>query len=491
MLEAAGVGNRLSKADYKAIVPQLRLELVDAQYALKSADFPVVVIIAGDDRVAANETVNRLNEWLDTRLIRTHVMAELNEAERDRPRFWRLWQAMPPNGGIAIWAGGLFRQVTAYLRGEIDGVQLETWTSHLESLQDDLVADGALVVKFFLHTPADAQRVRLKRAQSDPALGWRVDQRDWAALDSLSKARPVVERLLRRLSFPGSPWTVVEATNSRYRDVTVARTLLSALTSRLAQAPSPAMPSMLSAPDANQVSVLATVDLSARVEKELYRKRLNKLQSRLHRLSLEARERGLSTVLAFEGWDAAGKGGVIRRVTQSLESGDFRVISTAAPSAEERRYHYLWRFWRDLPAAGTVVIYDRTWYGRVLVERVEGFATEAEWQRAYDEINDFEAQMVERGYLVQKFWLHISPDEQLARFQARENTPYKQHKITEEDYRNRGRWADYERAVDHMVLRTSTEEAPWYLVSSNDKLHARIEVLEKVTAGLKLALRRL
>jgi AMP-polyphosphate phosphotransferase len=165
------------------------------------------------------------------------------------------------------------------------------------------------------------------------------------------------------------------------------------------------------------------------------------------------------------------------------------VIPVAAPTDEEKRYHYMWRFWRDLPAPGRLVVFDRSWYGRVLVERVEGFATPAEWQRAYDEINDFEHQLVEAGHLLQKFWLHISPDEQLARFEAREETSFKKYKITDEDYRNRERWDDYERAVDQMVLRTSTEVAPWHLVSAEDKQHARIEVLDTMTSALKAALR--
>jgi polyphosphate:AMP phosphotransferase len=494
MLDAAEVGNRLSKEEYRQVVPDLRVSLVNAQYDLHDADFPVVVIIAGDDRVAANEVVNRLNEWLDTRFMRTYVFGELSEAERQRPRFWRLWQAMPPKGRIAIWAGGLMREVTGYLSGEVDDAELESWTSHLETLQRAMVADGAVVIKFFLHTPEDVQRGRLKRAQKDPKLGWRVDQRDWAALGEIPRARPIVERMLRRLSAPGAPWTVVEATDERYRDVTIARTLLSALSARIGRPPAPgvALAPELFAPGAEQLTVLSRVDLTQRIEdKAAYRKQLNKLQGRLHQLSLEARERGLSTVLAFEGWDAAGKGSVIRRVTQSLEAGDYRVIPTAAPTEEERRYHYLWRFWRDLPPAGSFVIFDRTWYGRVLVERIEGFASDAQWQRAYDEINDFEEQMVERGHLVQKYWLHISQEEQLARFEARRTTPYKQHKITDEDYRNREKWAEYERAVDQMVLRTSSEYAPWHVIPSNDKYFARIDVLEKLTGGLKQALRRL
>jgi polyphosphate kinase 2 (PPK2 family) len=246
----------------------------------------------------------------------------------------------------------------------------------------------------------------------------------------------------------------------------------------------------LFAPAADQITVLSKVDLSASLEREDYRRRLDELQARLHRLSLKARARGVSTVLAFEGWDAAGKGGVIRRITQSLEAGDYRVIPTAAPTPEELRYHYLWRFWRDVPADGTLVAYDRTWYGRVLVERVEGLATDAEWQRAYDEINDFEDHLVEHGCVLQKFWLHISPEEQLARFEARELTPYKQYKITDEDWRNRERWDAYVQAVDQVVLRTSSEAAPWNVIAANDKYWARIAVLETVTEALKAALKR-
>ncbi len=236
--------------------------------------------------------------------------------------------------------------------------------------------------------------------------------------------------------------------------------------------------------------MLSKVDLSSRLERDDYRARLDALQARLHRLSLKARTRGLTTVLAFEGWDAAGKGGVIRRITQSLEAGDYRVIPTAAPTPEELRYHYLWRFWRDLPSAGTLVAYDRSWYGRVLVERVEGLATDAEWQRAYDEINDFEDHLVEHGCVLQKFWLHVSPEEQLARFEARETTPYKQYKITDEDWRNRDRWDDYVEAVDQMVLRTSSEATPWNVIAANDKHWARIAVLERVTDALRAALKR-
>jgi len=228
---------------------------------------------------------------------------------------------------------------------------------------------------------------------------------------------------------------------------------------------------------------------SGRLRREVYEAELERLQIELVKLQEWVKATGLRVAVLFEGRDAAGKGGVIRRVPQSLEAGDYRVIPVAAPTEEERKYPYLWRFWRHLPPAGRFAIFDRTWYGRVLVERVEGFADPAEWQRAYDEINDFEAQMTERGYFVAKFWLHISPEEQLARFQAREQTPYKQHKITEEDYRNREKWDEYVQAIDQMVLRTTTDSAQWHVIPANNKWFARVATLQAITEGLKRTLR--
>jgi polyphosphate:AMP phosphotransferase len=490
VLATAAVGNRVDKEAFKTAEPELRRRLVDAQYRLKDADFPVVIVIAGDDRLAAHRLLHRLNEWLDARLVRTHVFAEPLPDHAERPAFWTQWMALPPRGGMAVWAGGLLRQVVRHLEGQVDELELETWQRHLQVMQRQLLLDGALLVKFYLHTPVGVQRKRLKKARASTD-GWLVDERDFALVDHLEHSTPTIERVLRGTSVPGASWSVVEASDQRYVDLTVGETLLAALDARLA-AERPVEPSLGDAAftDLDQrASVLSAVDLDRSLERDEYRQRLAKLQARLHRLSDEARDRGISTVLAFEGWDAAGKGGAIRRVTQALEAGSYRVIPVAAPTAEERRYHYLWRFWRDLPRAGQTVVYDRTWYGRVLVERIEGFATPAEWQRAYDEIVDFEELITARGTVLAKFWLHISPEEQLARFQAREVTSYKQYKITEEDYRNRERWDDYVNAVDQMVIRTSTDFAPWTIVPANDKYAARITVLETVVAALKRRLR--
>jgi polyphosphate:AMP phosphotransferase len=491
MLEVAEVGNKIGKAEYKAAVPELRAQLVNAQYELRDKDFPVIIWIAGDDRIAANEMVNRLNEWMDTRFAQTRVFADNTQEESERPQLWRLWRSLPPNGRVAIFAGGLMRTAIMRASDEITESQFSAWLHHVAKMQDGLVVDGALVLKFFLHTPEKVQRKNLRRAQKDPESGWQIDQRDWAMLENMGPVLPVAERILRETSGAGAPWTIVEATDQRYRDLTVGRTILAALTARLAQKPvtGPSVAESVFGDLEGEATVLSRVDLTQELTKEDYRRQLARQQAKLHRLSLEARARGVSTVLALEGWDAAGKGGVIRRVTQALEAGDYRVIPTAAPTEEERKYHYLWRFWRDLPMQGRFVIFDRTWYGRVLVERVEGFADPAEWQRAYDEINDFEAQLVERGYYVAKFWLHVSPEEQLARFQAREQTSYKQHKITEEDYRNRERWNEYVRAIDQMVLRTTADRAKWHVIPANNKLLARVATLKAINKGLSRVLR--
>jgi len=493
VLEVCEVGNSVSKEEYDAAIPDLRVGLINAQYDLRSADFPVIIWIAGDDRRAANELVNRLNEWMDSRFADTRVFADPTDEENQRPQLWRLWRSLPPKGRASFFVGGLMRAATQHAKGEIDEPHFSIWLRHIANMQTELVADGALLLKFFLHTPADVQKKKLKKAAKDAQEGWQVDKRDWAALDGLGPVMPIAERILRETSGPGAPWTIVESTDDRYRDLTVAKTILSALAARLAEEArqqGPALSAAVFGDYDSAANVLSGVDLTQTLSRDAYRAQLAAEQGKLKKLSLEARKRGISTVLAFEGWDAAGKGGVIRRVTGALEAGDYRVIPVAAPTEEERKFHYLWRFWRDLPPAGRVVIFDRTWYGRVLVERLEGFAKPAEWQRAYDEINDFEAQMVERGYFVAKFWMHISPEEQLARFKAREDTPYKQHKITEEDYRNRDRWAEYVTGVDQMVLRTTSEGARWNVIPANNKQFARIATLKAINKGLARALKQ-
>jgi polyphosphate kinase 2 (PPK2 family) len=286
---------------------------------------------------------------------------------------------------------------------------------------------------------------------------------------------------------------VVEAEDERYRELTIGRTLLAGMRRRLAEGEPPRAPVApastreLAAVGA-RVTVLDRVDLERRLPEKQYRPRLLRLQAKVHRLVRAASDKGVSVVVVFEGWDAAGKGGAIRRLTAAVDPRLYRIISVAAPTDEEKAHHYLWRFWRHLPRAGRVTVYDRSWYGRVLVERVEGFAAETEWRRAYLEINEFEQQLTEAGVVIVKFWLHVSQEEQLRRFEDRKSTAYKQHKITDEDWRNRAKWGAYHEAVNEMVVRTSTRFAPWTLVAGKDKKHARVQVLEAFVRRLQKAL---
>jgi polyphosphate:AMP phosphotransferase len=338
----------------------------------------------------------------------------------------------------------------------------------------------------------------LRKLEKHPLLHWRISKRDWRHWELYDQFIAAAERTLMKTSTGSAPWKIVEGYDDRYRSVAVATVIRDAIRFRLEEAKTPLASgrgdaaARLSKPaDTNglpPVTILSRLDTSKTLAKEDYEAGLKHYQGQINQLQRTARESKVSTILVFEGWDAAGKGGSIRRITAALDARDYQVIQIAAPTDEEAAHNYLWRFWRHIPRAGRVTIYDRSWYGRVLVERIEGFARTREWQRAYAEINDFEAQLVERGIVLVKYWLHITPDEQLRRFKEREQITYKAWKLTDEDWRNRERWADYELAVNDMVERTSTRQAPWTLVEANDKRHARIEVLRTLCKRLTKAL---
>ena len=295
-----------------------------------------------------------------------------------------------------------------------------------------------------------------------------------------------------RTEAPYAHWHVIDATDRRYREIAAGKILLAAIEQGLAATAKaksaahrvPAIPALRP----TKKSFLDRIDLRQRLDDGDYDDVLEKYQSKLSQLAWEAQAKGISTVLAFEGWDAAGKGSAIRRVTQAIDPRLYRVVGIAAPTDEERVQHYLWRFWRHLPRAGFMTLFDRSWYGRVLVERVEGFATPAEWGRAYDEINAFEEQLAAGGIVLGKFWIHISPEEQLQRFKERETVAYKRYKITDEDWRNRKKWPAYQRAVEDMVARCDTPHAPWTIVAGNDKKFARVQILKTIVRRLEEAL---
>jgi polyphosphate:AMP phosphotransferase len=494
MFEAAKVGRTVSKSDFKAQRNELRTQLLEAQRELKDSNIPVVVIVAGVEAAGKGEVVNRLNEWLDTRGMQTIAFWDFSDEEQERPRYWRFWRTLPPRGEIAILFGGWYlAPIEHRFRGECDDAALDAELARVVDFERSLTHDGALVVKFWFHLSEEDQKTRLKELSRDDRSRWKMLPKKSKFSEQYQLFEYVAERVIRQTDRGIAPWYLVEAMDKRYRDLTVGKTLLQAIRARLQQSlpmepPPTADPLDLPESASAQITLIDQMDMSQKLETQAYKEALKKYQREINELAWKAYNDKRTTVLVFEGVDAGGKGGAIRRITSAVDARLYRTIPIAAPTDEEKAHHYLWRFWRHLPRAGHIIIYDRSWYGRVLVERVEGFATESEWRRAYSEINEFEEQLVENGSILLKFWLQTSEEEQLKRFQDRENTSYKQYKITDEDWRNREKWPKYKIAVNEMVARTSTEYAPWTLVEGDDKPFARIKVLKTICERLRSAL---
>ncbi|MBI2819797.1 MAG: polyphosphate:AMP phosphotransferase [Acidobacteria bacterium] len=481
MFESAELGHSISDREYKREEPKLREALLMAQYdLLASKELPVIVIIGGVDGAGKGETINILNAWMDPRHIVTHAFGEMSDEERERPRMWRYWRALPPKGRIGILFGAWHTDpIVNRVQGKIGDAELEMATEEIVRFERMLVAEGVLILKFWFHLSKKAQKKRLKALEADPRTRWRVTKTDWACFKIYERFRTVSENVLRETSTGEAPWMVVEGTDPNYRYLTVGRALLKALRERLeGSRPAVVRPAALPPPAMDGRTVLSRVDYHQALARKQYTRALETYQGKLNLLTRRKKFRNRSLIIVFEGVDAAGKGGSIRRVTGALDSRHYQVIPVAAPTEEERAQPYLWRFWRHLPRTGRVTIFDRSWYGRVMVERVEKLCSEQDWMRAYHEINDFEEQLIEAGGIVVKFWLTITKGEQLRRFRLRQRTPFKSFKITPEDWRNRKKWDEYERAVCDMIERTSTETAPWYVIPANDKYHARIELLK-------------
>ena len=490
MFEAVELGRVVAREDYEAQLPRLRAGLLEAQFRLRSSGRAMIIIVTGVDGAGKGDVVHRLNEWLDPRGIDTQAFWLSSDEEAERPPYWRFWRVLPARGRVGVLFGSWYtRPIVRRLAGKIGDAELDAELERIAFFERMLADDGVIIVKLWLHLPAKEQARRFRDVEKNPEKHWRILPTDWHRPKLHSRFREISERALRRTDLGPAPWQVIEATDDRHRDLAVGRVVLEAMREGLGRRPGrAAKDGRKRAAMTGGVTVLDRVDLSQALEEEEYERKLEKYQAKLHRLTWAAHEKRRSTVLVFEGWDAAGKGSSIRRVTEAIDPRLFRIIPVASPTDEERAHHYLWRFWRHLPRAGMIRVYDRSWYGRVLVERVEGYAREEEWRRAYREINDFEEQLVEDGIVVGKFWLHISKEEQLRRFKQREEVAFKRYKITPDDWRNRGKWDQYAAAENEMVRRTSTERAPWTLVAGNDKKFARIQILKTICRSLEEAL---
>ena len=491
MFESAEIGHAIDKDTYDAEEPVLREALLEAQYELRQQGrFAVLILINGIEGAGKGETVKLLSEWMDPRLIQVNTFDQQTDEELARPPAWRYWRQLPPKGRIGIFFGNWYSQmIQGRVHKRFKNAVLDQAINGALGLEQMLCDEGTVILKFWFHLSRERMQARLDSLKDDPLHSWRISPLDWQQSRTYDRFVRYGERVLRRSSREHAPWHVIEGADERYRSLTVGRILLQGLQSALQQVPPHPHGSAPPASLDNR-GLLDSLDMQQCLSKELYQEQLAAEQARLSLLMRDKRMRRHALVAAFEGNDAAGKGGAIRRVTGALDPRQYRIVPVAAPTEEERAQPYLWRFWRHVPGRGQFTIFDRSWYGRVLVERVEGFCSPADWLRAYGEINDFEEQLVDAGVVLVKFWLAIDADTQLERFQEREQITFKRFKITEDDWRNREKWPQYRDAVEDMVNRTSTEIAPWTLIEANDKRFARVKVLRTINDALQAAFDR-
>jgi polyphosphate:AMP phosphotransferase len=489
MFEVAELGLTISTEEFEAMAPQLNVRLLDAQRLLRISRHTVLILLSGVEGAGKGELVSRLYEWLDSKGVETSAFWDETDEENLRPRFWRFWRAMPPRGSIGIMFGSWYTEpFMERVFENISEAEFERRLQEINEFESLLRNDGVIIIKLWFHMPLSKVEKQLEKDEKKHIKKLRISPYTKRFARYFDKFLHAAQTVIRQTDDIESPWHIIEATDSHYRDLTAGQIILDAITAHLDNKAKPveAKPPIIEAGKREQApAILDTIDLTQQLSEETYQRKLRKWQGELHQLAWRAHAARKSVVVVFEGWDAAGKGSTIRRLIKAIDARLFRLISTGAPTDEEAAHHYLWRFWRHVPLPGYFTIYDRSWYGRVLVERVEKLASNAEWQRAYDEINLFEEQLTEHGIVVLKFWLHVSPQEQLRRFEARENSPEKNHKLTEDDWRNRSKRREYELAVNAMVAHTSTATAPWHLIAAEDKQFARIEVLKILSKALK------
>lgn len=494
MLEKIDLTKKCSKQEFREAMKQLEPQLAKLQRECQKKKIPVMIVFEGWGASGKGTLINQLIHPLDPRGFQVFSIQGESEEERLRPFMWRFFTKIPPKGKIHVFDRSWYQKViSGQTEGSMNHMELVNTYNEIVNFEQNLTVDGTLIIKFFLHISKAEQKKRFDKLEASKETSWRVTKKDWNNHKHYKEILPVMDDMMLNTDTDFAPWTIVEADDNEYALVKIMSHVIRCMEEALQKGTVPENKKCEWTELTNinlKNGALAAVDLSKKLTRTEYKKRLKELQNKIHTLHSEMYRERVPVVLAFEGWDAGGKGGAIKRITECMDPRGYEVIPTASPNAVEREYHYLWRFWRKMPKAGHMAIFDRTWYGRVMVERIEGFCTEAEWRRAYNEINKMEQSLVNAGCVVLKFWMHIDKDEQKRRFEEREQNPDKQWKITEEDWRNREKWDQYEEAVDEMLVRTSTSNAPWIIVEGNDKLYARIKVLETVVDALEKALGR-
>ena len=498
MLEAIDLDSTLDKKKYAEHYTKLSGELRTLQRRCYEKEIPVIILFEGWDVSGKGEAINRVVKRLDPRGVQIHTTFEPTEPEKLFPFLHHFWLRLPEDGDIVIFDRSWYRRILSARAKKLMS-QRERFQTYEEIRQFErqLIDHGTVFVKFWLHIGKKEQARRLKKIAGDKFERWRIGHFQGSRKQQYERYAAGFEEVFERTSTHYAPWTIVPATDRRYCVIEVLETicdnLAGALRSRRGRQKAAATqvgaverPRVLD----EQPVVLKKVDMAREMSKDQYLLELKEQRLRIRENEFEIFRHRIPVVVPYEGWDASGKGGNIKRVTEALDSRGYSVIPIAGPRGAEKDHHYLWRFWKEVPKAGHLAIFDRSWYGRVLVERVEGLASAKAWKRAYQEIKEFESQLANFGTVLIKFWIHITIEGQLARFKERKRDKYKRFKLTDDDWRNREKWPAYERAVSDMLLKTSTTYAPWTVIEGNCKYFARVKTLKTINDALEDRLRR-
>ncbi|MEI3337566.1 MAG: polyphosphate:AMP phosphotransferase [Clostridium sp.] len=489
MLENVDLSKKMKKKDYDLIKEEYEVKLGSLQREAKKLGIPIIILFEGWGASGKGTLINKLIHPLDPRGFNVYSTKVSTSEEKYYPFLHRFWIRTPSKGNMVIFDRGWYRQV---LLDRLDKVskrnELSTCYEEINSFEEELFKDGTLIFKFFLHITKEEQKKRFEALESSNETKWRVTKEDWKHYEQYDEYLKIIEETLVKTDNDYCRWHIIEAMDKEYAMDKVFKIVIKGMEERIAFEKSKKefkKTSKVNKLNLNESTILDKIDLLKKLEKEEYKERLDKAQKKLSKLQNQLYLKRIPVVIAFEGWDAAGKGGAIKRITEKMDPRGYNVNPIAAPNDIEKEHHYLWRFWTKIPKGGHIGIFDRTWYGRVLVERVENLATENEWKRAYKEMNDMEFHLYNEGTIIIKFWIHIDKEEQAKRFKEREENPEKQWKITSEDWRNREKWDEYLQAINEMLIRTSTNYAPWTIVEGNSKYYARVKVIETIVKVLE------
>jgi AMP-polyphosphate phosphotransferase len=494
MLDNLDLSLTLDKETYNGKIEGLMQQLRSLQQACREKKIPVILVLEGWAAAGKGALVKQMVGYMDPRGFEVHPIWPASPEEKHYPFLWRFWQKLPAQGRMGFFYHSWYTRVLEdRLFERISETEIPIAMRQINAFERQLIDEGAVISKYWLHLSRKELKKRLNKLEEDPLQAWRVRPEDWQQAKHYGQYKSFAEEMVIQTSTGPAPWTLVESDCRRWTIIKVLTQMAATITEALDRVKIQCEPVKLPPQqylEPTEPDLLAQVDITKSLSTDQYKKQLREEQEILSKLQFSIFEEKKPVLVLFEGWDAAGKGGAIKRLTDILDPRSYIVNAFAAPTEEEKAHHYLWRFWKRLPTAGKIGIFDRSWYGRVLVERIEGFATEVEWRRAYQEINEFEEQLTSAGYVLVKFWLHISPDEQLKRFDERDNNAFKQYKLTEEDWRNREKWPFYDVAVNQMIQRTSTPTAPWTIIPANDKYYARVKIIETVTQAIRHDLKR-